>query len=57
MAKKKPLTVVGILVTQDADGNRIERSWDNIPEKEKKELRVKLTDNAMAAAGYVRCST
>lgn len=57
MAKRKPLTVIGVLVTKDTEGRRTERLWNDISEEEKKDLRIKLTDNAMAAAGYVRCSS
>ncbi|MHC1723959.1 MAG: hypothetical protein AB9836_12235 [Aminipila sp.] len=57
MTKRKPLTVIGILVTKDAEGRRIEQLWNDISEEEKKDFRIKLTDNAMVAAGYVRCSS
>ncbi len=54
MTKKRPLTVIGVLVTEDIKGNTTERLWTDISEDEKKLLRIKLTDNAMKAAGYVR---
>lgn len=52
MAKRKPLMVVGILVTKDDQGNRIEKEF--IPEKETKKIKDSLIDNAMASAGYTR---
>ncbi|MFV0518219.1 MAG: hypothetical protein ACK5MV_12560 [Aminipila sp.] len=54
MTKRRPLTVIGVLVTEDTKGNTTERLWTDISEDEKELLRIKLTDNAMKAAGYVR---
>lgn len=54
MAKQKPLMVVGILVTMDDQGNRIEKQF--IAEKETKKIKDLLINNAMAAAGYTRSS-
>ena len=42
-----------IAVSFDADGNRIERDFDLLPEEEKKRIRIQNNQRAMKAAGYV----
>lgn len=53
MAKRKELTAESVMVSFE-DGKRIERRWDDIPEDEKREIGIRITDRFMAAAGYVR---
>ncbi len=50
---RKELTVETVIVTFE-DGKRIERNWDDIPEKEQEVLKSTITDRFMAAAGYHR---
>lgn len=43
-----------IAVSFDADGKRIERDFDTIPEDEKQEMRIRNNQRALKAAGYVK---
>lgn len=46
--------IVKTIVVSKKEGKRVERSWDDIPEAERKRISKNITDQFMAAAGYHR---
>ena len=41
-----------VAVSFDEKGNRTERDWDTIPDKEKQEIRERNSERMFKAAGY-----